>query len=59
MDSLKKIFILAILVSAFVFYQTAVAQEEKENKGKIEQFEDELEKTKLDFTDLSDDLSSK
>lgn len=48
MDLLKKIFILIILIFTFVSYQAAFGQEKKEKKGKIEQFEKELEKTKED-----------
>lgn len=48
MDSLKKSVIFIILIFAFISFQTALAQEEQENKGKIEQFENELEKAKED-----------
>jgi hypothetical protein len=48
MRSLTKIFILIIILFTFIFNQIIIAQEENEKKGKIKEFEKELEKTKDD-----------
>ncbi len=48
MRSSNKFFIFIIILLTFIFSQRLLAQEKEEKKGKIEQFEEELEKTKDD-----------
>lgn len=48
MQSFNRLFIIIIFLLAFIFNQTLLAQEKEEEKGKIKQFEEELEKTKAD-----------
>lgn len=65
MCSVNKILIIIVVLFAFSFCHTILAQEKKEKQGKIEQFEKELEKTKADSSnnrsdqhERSDDESS-
>jgi hypothetical protein len=55
MRSLNKLLILIIILLTFIFSQTLLAQEKGEKKGKIEQFEQELEKTKTDSSNNRSD----
>lgn len=55
MRSLNRLSILIIILLIFILGQSLLAQEKEEKKGKIKQFEEELEKTKADSSNHRSD----